>query len=357
MKIFVPAGGLYWRVQNEGYSDYRNNMIVIGFYPDDENPHDDVVFLDYKNEHTVCLGFDSTARFDSQYYSCLLKHADEIYDMIEDWEDVIVLADNNPQSLLPFKVLQNIDKEINLHLFALNPFAFEGKRIGKRYREMLSDLRDVKSFLLYDLGRSVEAVGQDETIMQLIDRNAWMLEEMFPGYVEQVLRLGDDNYFYDHDSGRFVETKMAFYGLEYIEKKDVLIVGNIKVRYRSGYLTDADDITRNFPPSDGHDICDILRAMRREFAEANGIEYEPQKCEYHGPCAGTCFACDNELKYLKKKLREMDGSAVFPNHIIDGFEQSPSYIEYDKLVTQGLILEDEGVSNKDEIPEFLKKEY
>ena len=55
--------------------------------------------------------------------------------------------------------------------------------------------------------------------------------------------------------------------------------------------------------SHGRHICNTLKAIRRQIAEANGIKYEPRECHHEGDCAGTCPACEAEVRYLEGELR------------------------------------------------------
>ena len=54
----------------------------------------------------------------------------------------------------------------------------------------------------------------------------------------------------------------------------------------------------------GKDKCDQLREIRRKIAKANNIEYEPAECFHTGSCAGTCPACDAEIRYLDEQLEQ-----------------------------------------------------
>ncbi|MDD7317673.1 MAG: hypothetical protein SOZ80_06900 [Prevotella sp.] len=62
----------------------------------------------------------------------------------------------------------------------------------------------------------------------------------------------------------------------------------------------------------GKNICNTLKTIRKKIADANGIEYEPAECGFKGDCAGTCPACEQEVRYLEKQLdlRRMMGKAV-----------------------------------------------
>ena len=62
----------------------------------------------------------------------------------------------------------------------------------------------------------------------------------------------------------------------------------------------------------GKKVCNELKAIRQRIADANGIEYTPNVCNHEGECAGTCPACEEEVKYLEKQLniRSMLGKAA-----------------------------------------------
>lgn len=62
----------------------------------------------------------------------------------------------------------------------------------------------------------------------------------------------------------------------------------------------------------GRNICDTLKAIRKEIADANGIEYSPEECHFKGECRGTCPKCEQEVKDLEYelRLRLMAGTAI-----------------------------------------------
>lgn len=70
----------------------------------------------------------------------------------------------------------------------------------------------------------------------------------------------------------------------------------------------------------GKRTCEVLKAVRLEIAKANDIKYEPRECHHKGPCAGTCPACEAEVKYLEQQLqkRRMMGRAVMVTGIAAG---------------------------------------
>lgn len=62
----------------------------------------------------------------------------------------------------------------------------------------------------------------------------------------------------------------------------------------------------------GKQTCKILKEIRRQIAEANGIEFATSECRYKGDCLGTCPKCEAEVRYLEQQLRSrtLAGKAV-----------------------------------------------
>ena len=62
----------------------------------------------------------------------------------------------------------------------------------------------------------------------------------------------------------------------------------------------------------GKQTCKILKEIRRQIAEANGIEFVTSECRYKGDCLGTCPKCEAEVRYLEQQLRSRQrmGKAV-----------------------------------------------
>ena len=53
----------------------------------------------------------------------------------------------------------------------------------------------------------------------------------------------------------------------------------------------------------GKQICETLKGIRSEIAQANEIDYTPRECHHEGDCAGTCPACESEMRWLEGQLR------------------------------------------------------
>ena len=52
----------------------------------------------------------------------------------------------------------------------------------------------------------------------------------------------------------------------------------------------------------GKSLCKLLKKIREQIAEANGIDYSPRECTFEGDCKGTCPVCERELGYLESQL-------------------------------------------------------
>lgn len=94
----------------------------------------------------------------------------------------------------------------------------------------------------------------------------------------------------------------------------------------------------------GKRTCEVLKAVRLEIAKANDIKYEPRECHHEGPCAGTCPACEAEVKYLEQQLqmRRVLGRAVVLTGIAAGLtsltacgqNKVPKGCENDSTITE-----------------------
>lgn len=62
----------------------------------------------------------------------------------------------------------------------------------------------------------------------------------------------------------------------------------------------------------GKQTCKILKEIRRQIAEVNGIEFATSECRYKGDCLGTCPKCEAEVRYLEQQLRarSLAGKAI-----------------------------------------------
>ena len=58
----------------------------------------------------------------------------------------------------------------------------------------------------------------------------------------------------------------------------------------------------------GRSTCKLLKDIRQQIADANGISYQPKECHHKGDCGGTCPACEEEIRYLERELKARKGN-------------------------------------------------
>lgn len=83
----------------------------------------------------------------------------------------------------------------------------------------------------------------------------------------------------------------------------------------------------------GRNICNTLKAIRKQIADANEIEYSPEECHFKGECKGTCPKCEQDVRYLEQELRlkqiagkviknlSQKGVLLVQGHIIDNDDE------------------------------------
>lgn len=98
----------------------------------------------------------------------------------------------------------------------------------------------------------------------------------------------------------------------------------------------------------GKDKCEILKKIRSEFAQKNGIDYSPSECNHDGDCNGVCPRCEEEAKMLLKTTIDEDAesveivyldSTVTSDNIL--FSEGNFLMEVDDEPNHALIVEDE----------------
>lgn len=85
----------------------------------------------------------------------------------------------------------------------------------------------------------------------------------------------------------------------------------------------------------GKEKCELLKSIRKNIAEMNGIEYYPEQCNHEGNCPGFCPRCDMEASYLMKELRKKE-VAGFPIRI-----DTESLAQFESLSSEPIEEDDE----------------
>ncbi len=92
----------------------------------------------------------------------------------------------------------------------------------------------------------------------------------------------------------------------------------------------------------GREKCSLLKQIRKEIAESNGIVYLTSECTYQGnDCTGTCPKCDAELRYLNAELarkaesgRPITLAGLTLNTVLEVVPAKNRMIDFDAPITE-----------------------
>lgn len=99
----------------------------------------------------------------------------------------------------------------------------------------------------------------------------------------------------------------------------------------------------------GKQTCKILKEIRRQIAESNGIEFVTSECSYRGDCLGTCPKCEAEVRYLERQLRarSLAGKAIALAGI-----SATALTMLMPMTAESLVRQDSKVFLKENVPEL-----
>ena len=56
----------------------------------------------------------------------------------------------------------------------------------------------------------------------------------------------------------------------------------------------------------GPQVCALLKQVRKEIAECNGIRISERECSHNGDCPGTCPMCELDISILQNKIEQTE---------------------------------------------------
>lgn len=236
-------------------------------------------------------------------------------------KDIVILSDIKTDILNVLNILQKSNYSGNIHLILPLPF---GKitKVTMQYKT-LSNLSKVKSISVYDpykLAMKKYNTIDNATIEKVInEQTSHLLNELES--IERNIENDSNKYFFDFDKDIYVQTK----SLKIVDNYETNHSHNIQSNPNFHYRNDDENplIKSVKAPSqrtDGKVICKQLRAIRKEFAKLNGIDYNFKECTYNGPCAGTCIACDNEANELRELAKNLD-NVKYPKVVMNNNDE------------------------------------
>lgn len=236
-------------------------------------------------------------------------------------KDIVILSDIKTDILNVLNILQKSNYSGNIHLILPLPFGKITK--GTMQYKTLSNLSKVKSVAIYDpykLAMKKYNTIDNATIEKVInEQTSHLLNELES--IERNIENDSNKYFFDFDKDIYVQTKLLKIVDNYETNHSHNIQSNPNFHYRNNDENPLiNSVKAPSPRPDGKVICNQLRAIRKEFAKLNGIDYNFKECTYTGPCAGTCIACDNEANELRELAKNLD-NVKYPKVVVNNNDE------------------------------------
>lgn len=367
MKIIMSSPNYFWDIRMECMEEYKKNksILVLLFenVPEENKQGIEGVMTIDVHKHDCGLGqYSGTGRNDRMYME-VEKHLGKILAYIEPGEDVLVLSDIDPRSVIVYDLLKrNTDgKNFKLHFWGVVPFRFESRKRKESYMELLDGIGRVKSLCLLYADEFLETVERRSTLKQVLEKIKVDLGVEFPKVVKAISDFKPDLvYFFDRCTKRYIDASLS---LEEWKKEnsqsESYQMGETIFHYDS-YANDKKLVEQLMIRDNGKNICRELRKMRIDFAKTNGIDFTSIECGYEGPCAGTCEKCDSELKYLSKMINSRpDYEVIYPSVEIESRAEKQMGIRSNAMLGQlkfrSEIIKENMELQGIQIPGFLKK--
>lgn len=250
-----------------------------------------------------------------------LPLTNQVKPLVSENKDIVILSDIKADILNVLNILQKSNYSGNIHLIFPLPFGKITK--GTMQYKTLSNLSKVKSIAVYDpykLAMKKYNTIDNTTIKKVInEQTSHLLNELES--IERNIENDSNKYFFDFDKNIYVQTK----SLKMVDNYETNHSHNIQSNPNFHYRNDDENpliksVKAPSPRPDGKVICNQLRAIRKEFAKLNGIDYNFKECTYNGPCAGTCIACDNEANELRELAKNLD-NVKYPKVVMNNNDE------------------------------------
>lgn len=250
-----------------------------------------------------------------------LPLANQVEPLVSENKDIVILSDIKADILNVLNIIQKSNYSGNIHL--ISPLPFGKITNGTMQYKILSNLSKVKSVAVYDpykLAMKKYNTIDNATIEKVInEQTSHLLNELES--IERNIENVSNKYFFDFDKNIYVQTKSLKMVDNYETTNSHNIQSNPNFHYRNNDENPLiNSVKAPSPRPDGKVICNQLRAIRKEFAKLNGIDYNFKECTYNGPCAGTCIACDNEAKELRELTKNLD-NVKYPKVVVNNNDE------------------------------------
>ncbi len=333
MKIFVTDEGTYWNHKTPILERYADSVVIVCLDGKKVTDQYECIVSPYR---AVGLGMDHFG-ISSAKFQALKSIEQELWNTYGQDDKLIFLSDHMPESLYPYLILRDQKNCDSMHLWCMSPYKFEPYRRKKAFVEMLQDLSGLHSLLYTDSDMIWEMMDPRDGFPELHKKCETFYSELLPQVLDEIdTKLSREyRYYFDFVEKRYIKTDAAFHTFlsnlsKELQQKDE------RTKYHSDSSVSSQksesipksgsfplfpfreeavkrEVSRLIPRSDGKQVCESLKKMRKELADANHISFEFVDCPSTGPCAGTCPQCDQELLELQAALMNIpEEERVYP---------------------------------------------
>ena len=236
-------------------------------------------------------------------------------------DDIVFLTDEEPESLYPYLVLNDMHTYNRYHLWCMLPMRFEGRRRRALYSGLLEDFKKASSVICFDDNFLDLLPRESRTFSRIFDA----LNEYAYGLLPTVLCDIENHmdsmsrFYFDFNAKRYIEIDNAYEAvlkMTPLSEKEISECKPQRMYSTLGLIRMFEEnpnsspdakqrVEKLYPRDNGKDICNQLKAMRQALADANRIDFQTVECPSTGPCAGTCPWCDEEIRYLSEQLEKI----------------------------------------------------
>lgn len=299
MVIFVTDVGQYWNDKNPLLEKYAENVVMVCIKGKKVTDKYNCVVV---KEKTAGLGMLDYSTLSVEFQG--LKKMKEIlksYCLKE--ENIVFLADSEPQSLYPYVVLKDELDLKRIHLWCIKPLKFEARYKNEAYEELLQDISKIHSLCHLELNMMLRDLDRKTILNEFNEYVLNRLNLILPSALYEIENTikKEEKYYFDIKKCKYIRVTLGYEEIiksnrvEELSKKECI----------DEQVLNKEVVESLYPRVDGKTICGEMKKMRIELANANDIPYEPVECPSMGACAGTCSQCDKELKYLQEQLEKI----------------------------------------------------
>lgn len=308
MKILLTNKNAFWKLDMPYIQEHLDEVIYVNYYysvwndkePEQEAPNQ------FNIPEYVCCGSPSPG-YGSGDYREAEKCVPKFEEMVDRREDLVFLCDTSYSSLYLFRALYDHAHRYNVHLVLIH--ANKGEEYNNFFLTRLGDRRQMQNKLLF-IDKLKSVVSIKEGLEERLDVSIFL--ETICNQIRSM--KNGTTYVFNHREKVYEENKITMRTIEESENvispdfESVMLAG---VPYPDNF--NGQQFSLDSPRLDGKEVCAVLKKMRRELVDANGLEIEIAECDNDEMCAGTCPMCELEVARIEAAMSEIpEEDRVYP---------------------------------------------